>query len=139
VGIDLVRLGLTAVNGLHVQGVPQDEGDVLGGAQVGEPVPGEHALTGDDQTRTKRLGGVEKSLGRRVEGLLQDDVPGGIEDTQRKRSGVQIDARVKCVLLGVESHHGLRGKGNWLLVTPVYLTQRGHDEYPCAAADRGGT
>jgi hypothetical protein len=27
--------------------------------------------------------------------------------------------------------------GDWLLVTPVYPLQRGHDEYPSATADRG--
>ena len=48
-GVDLVVLGLAAVDGLHVQRVAEDEGDPLGGAEVGEPVPGEHALAADDQ------------------------------------------------------------------------------------------
>ena len=34
-GVDLVVLGLAAVDGLHVQGVAEDEGDVLLFAQVG--------------------------------------------------------------------------------------------------------
>src|SRR5262249_50369370 len=46
---ELVALGLGAVDGPHLQGVPQDEGDALGGAGVGQPVPGDHALAGDDQ------------------------------------------------------------------------------------------
>ena len=46
-GIDPVVLGLTAVDGFHVESVAQDEGDLLAAAQVGEPVPGEHAFDRD--------------------------------------------------------------------------------------------
>ena len=49
VAVDLVVLGLAAVNGLHVQGVAEHEGDVPRGAEIGQPVPGEHALDADDQ------------------------------------------------------------------------------------------
>jgi hypothetical protein len=47
VGVDPVVLGLAAVDRLHIEGVTQDEPDTFGGAQVGEPVPGEHALDRD--------------------------------------------------------------------------------------------
>ena len=39
VGIDLVVLGLAAVDRLHRQGVSQNEGDAVGGAEIREPVP----------------------------------------------------------------------------------------------------
>ena len=53
-GVDGVGLGLAAVDRLEVQRVAQDEGDALGGAQVGEPVPGEQALAADDQAVAER-------------------------------------------------------------------------------------
>jgi hypothetical protein len=49
VGIDPVVLGFAAVDGFHIEGVPQDEPDAFGGAEIGEPVPGEHALHGGDE------------------------------------------------------------------------------------------
>jgi hypothetical protein len=41
------------VDELHVQGVAQDEGDVLFGAAVGQLVPAEHALDADHQALAK--------------------------------------------------------------------------------------
>ena len=40
-GVDGVGFGFAAVDGLEVEGVAEDEGDGLAGAQVGQPVPGE--------------------------------------------------------------------------------------------------
>ena len=51
VRVDLVVLGLAAVDGLHRERVAEHERDAFGGADVGEPVPGEHALGRDDQIR----------------------------------------------------------------------------------------
>ena len=48
-GVDRVGLGLAAVDRLQVQRVAEHEGNALGRAQVGEPVPGEHALAADDE------------------------------------------------------------------------------------------
>src|SRR5262249_16972741 len=82
--------------------------------------------------------GAEKGVGAGTDGLVQADGTVGIEEAEGKGPGVQIAAAVESVLLVVESHHGLRGRGAWLLVTPVYPLRRGHDEYPTAAADRRG-
>jgi len=49
VRIDLVVFGLAAVNGPHVERMPEHEVDPLVGAQIGQPVPGEHALNADHQ------------------------------------------------------------------------------------------
>jgi hypothetical protein len=35
------------VDGFHVQGVAEGEMDAFAAAEVGEPVPGKHALDGD--------------------------------------------------------------------------------------------
>src|SRR5262249_48155460 len=135
-GIDFVGFGFAAVDGLHVQGVSKDEGDLLLLAEVGEPVPGEHAFTGNDEPVAEGANGLEEGGGAGGDGVVEDDGAGGVEDAERKGSRVEIDAAVESVLLVVKSHHGLRVRRDWLLVTPVYLLRRGHDEYPGAASDR---
>ena len=62
-GVDAVVLGLAAVDGLHVEGVADEEGDVCSAAEVGEPVPGEHALDADDDV-AEGGEGSEKASGR---------------------------------------------------------------------------
>ena len=104
VGVDLVVFGLAAVDGLHVEGVAQDEGDAFLGAEVGEPVPGEHALDGDDESVAIGRNGLEKrspgwlaccgAAGSRRPGSRMQTIHG---------PGVQVDAAVELVLLGVES------------------------------------
>ena len=116
-GVDLVGLGLAAVDGLHVQGVSQDEGDVVLLAEVGEPVPGEHALAGDGETVAAGSDGAEEGVGSGGDGLAEGDGAGGIEDAQGDGPGVEIDTAVEPVLLVVESHHGLRVEGYLSLVT----------------------
>ena len=110
-GVDLVGLGLAAVDRLHVQSVSQNEGEFLLLAQVGEPVPGEHALTGDGQPIAEGSDGTEEGIRPGGDSLVQDDGTGRVEDAQGQGPGVQIDAAVESVLLVVESHHGLRVEG----------------------------
>ena len=47
-GIDLVVFGLTAMDGLHGEGMTEDKRDAFVGTEVGEPVPGEHTFDRDD-------------------------------------------------------------------------------------------
>jgi hypothetical protein len=49
-GIDPVVFRFATVDRLHVEGMPEDERNVLLSAEVGEPVPGEHAFDGDHNT-----------------------------------------------------------------------------------------
>src|SRR5262249_15866504 len=94
-----------------------DEGDLLVVAEVGEPVPGEHALAGDDQPVTERLYGLEEGVGRGGQGDGEGGLAGRVEGGQGEGSGGQSIAAVGSVVLVVESHHGLRVKGYLLLVT----------------------
>ena len=73
-------------------------------AQVGQPVPGEHALGADDQAVAEGLHGVEEGMrvGRQV--LLKGGLALVVEDVGEHASGVQIDAGVKSVLTGVAAH-----------------------------------
>jgi hypothetical protein len=86
-------------------------------AEIREPVPGEHALTGDGKPVAERGDGLEEGVGAGGDGLLKDDGAGGVEDAQGQRSGVQIDAARESVQLVVESHHGFLVRDYLLLVT----------------------
>src|SRR5262249_11755261 len=110
-GVALVVLGLAAVEGLPVQSVSEDKRDLLFLAEVGEPVPGEQALAGDDETFAEGGDGAEEGVGAGGDGLLQDGGAGGIEDADGEGPGVEVNAPIESMLLVVESHHGLRGRG----------------------------
>ena len=86
---------------------PEDEADTFGGAEIGEPVPGEHALDGNDEFFVVRGDSFEKRLRRGPEVLVQPDLAGLVEDADVHRAGVEVDAAVVPVLLGVEAHDGL--------------------------------
>lgn len=51
------------MNGFPVQGMAQDKGNLLPGAEVGEPVPAEQALDGDDESITEGGNGLEEGVG----------------------------------------------------------------------------
>jgi len=82
----------------------QDERDRLLGAEIGEPIPDEHALDGDDDILPVGLDGPEKSLRRGLTVFVEHGVALLIQDAKVHRSGVQIDSAIKFVLVGVESH-----------------------------------
>jgi len=48
-GIDLIILGLSAMDRSHIQGVAQHKGKRLPTAEIGDPIPGEDAPDGDRQ------------------------------------------------------------------------------------------
>jgi hypothetical protein len=110
------RISAAAVDGLHVQGVAEHERDLLGHAQIGEPVPTEDALDADDEVFSVGRDGVQKWLRPTLHVLVQDDLPVLVENAQVHRTGVQIDAAIERMLLGVESHRGLLLRK---LVTPI--------------------
>jgi hypothetical protein len=124
VGVDLIGLGLTAVDGFHVEGVSEDKGDALLLAEVGKPVPGEHTLTGDGESVTKGSDGLEEGIGIGSDGLLPDDGSLVIENAEGQGSGVEIDPTVESVLLVVESHRGLPVKSYLSLVTSSMLNAK---------------
>jgi acetyl-CoA carboxylase biotin carboxyl carrier protein len=106
-GIDAVVLGLAAVDGLHVEGVAEDEGDPFPPAEVREPVPGEDALGGDDEVFAVGRDGGQEGLGTAAQVLVEEDLALAIEDAQVHRLRVEVDPAVVGVALRVESHGSL--------------------------------
>ena len=91
----------------HVKSVAEHEGDVVQGAQVGDPVPGEHALDADHQSLAKGRQGAEQRLRPARQIAIADHRAGVVQDAHMHRPGVQVDATIEAVLLCVQSHHGL--------------------------------
>jgi len=126
-GVDLVGLGLAAVDGFHVEGVAEDEGDAFVLAQVGQPVPGEPALRPDDQAVAVRLHGLQEGRGRGRQVLVEDGPSLGVEDVGVHRSGMEIDAGVVSMASGVESHGSWPPRGRAVLIphrgwwVPIHL------------------
>ncbi len=73
------------MDGLHLQRVSEDEGDALLLAGVGEPVPGEGALAGDDQAVAEGLDGGEEVLGVGGNVLMEQGVSLLVEDADGAR------------------------------------------------------
>ena len=94
----------------------QHEGDVVLGAQVGDPVPGEHALGADDEPVAEGGNGAEEGVGAAGQVAIEDRVAGLVEDADVHRPRMQVDAASEGVLLVVESHHSLpvRGTMRWV-------------------------
>ena len=80
-------------------------------AEVGEPIPREHALAADDQAGTIRRNGVAKSVGAGGQIGFEDGLAIVIKDVGEHASCVKIDAGVECVGMVVEAHGELLEKG----------------------------
>jgi hypothetical protein len=60
VGIDLVIFGFSAMDGFHVQGMSQNEWDIVLVAKIGNPVPGKHAFNAYDDVFKVREDGIKQ-------------------------------------------------------------------------------
>ena len=83
--------------------MPQDTRETVVGTEVGEPVPGDHALDGDDNPRSIRGNGFQEGLRVGFPLAVHQDLAVLVEDADVHRPGVQVEAAVKWVLRGVQS------------------------------------
>lgn len=72
--------------------------------QIGQPVPDEQTFDGDDDVFPEGLNGGQKGFRVGSGVFVKDGFSFLIQDTDVHGSGVQIDAAIILVLLGVESH-----------------------------------
>ena len=64
-GVDLIVFGFSSVDRFHVEGVAEDEWNVLFNTEIGDPVPGEHAF----YPRPRCPHGREQGYGENLPGL----------------------------------------------------------------------
>jgi hypothetical protein len=73
-------------------------------AQVGNPVPAEHAFDADDDAIAKGSDGVQESLGVARKVAVEDDVAVVIEDAKIHAPCMQIDPAIKSMGLAIVTH-----------------------------------
>src|SRR5262249_11673138 len=103
-GIDLVVLGLPAVDGLHREGMPQDKGHALLSPEVSEPVPGEDTLDRDHQAVTVGGNGLEEGVRSGLHVAVHEDCSLLAHNADVHTAGMPVDTTVKLMLFRVESH-----------------------------------
>ena len=82
-GVEGVVLGLAAVDGFHVQSVSEQKGNVVVGTPIGQPIPVESRLAGEDEiglTIGLELGEQEVEL-IGLEVAMEQFLAGCIDDT----------------------------------------------------------
>jgi hypothetical protein len=104
VRIDLVVFGFSAMNGVHVKGVAQNERDFVHAAKIGNPVPGKHAFNADDDIFKVWEDGIEQQRRIGIKVLVQFGLSLSIDDADVHFPCMQIDAAIKFVTLVVKSH-----------------------------------
>jgi hypothetical protein len=81
-----------------------DKGDHLLLAEIGDPLPGKPALHADHQVFAAGCDERQQVLGSSLDVLVYQDSTVVVQDADVERAGMQIDAAVMHVRLGVESH-----------------------------------
>jgi len=117
-GVDFVVLDLSAVDGLPVERVTENELDAFAPTQVGDPVPGEHALDADDEIIAVGCDGFEEVLGSRTKVLVEPDLRFPVKDAEIHGLCVQVDPAVVLVGVDVELHGSLL---EWFWLAPTSL------------------
>ncbi len=115
-GVDRVVFGLAAMDGLHGEGMTEDNRATVCSTEVSTPVPGQHAFGSHDDLIAVGGDGLEKRLWGGLHVTVPQRFTGLVEDAHVHRAGVEIDATVIGVRCGVESHGGLlrvRDEGFW--------------------------
>lgn len=102
-GVDRVVCGLTPMDRLHVQGMAEDKRDAFGRTEGGQPVPREPAFDGDDEPCSRGRNDVQKGLRGRLQMTVHENLATLVEDTDIHGTGMQIDATIKLVRLGIAS------------------------------------
>ena len=101
-GIELVVLGLSPVDGFHVEGMTEGEVDAFVAAEVGQPIPGEYAFGADHEVVEVGFDGTQERIGSAPDVLVKEDRALAVEDAEDHGFSVEIDPT--GVRMGVESH-----------------------------------
>jgi len=92
------------MDSFHVKSMAEDELDSFFTAEIGKPVPGEHALNTDHKIIAVRGNDLEKVLRTTTDVAMDEDRSFPIKNADVHFSGMKIDSAVIFVCFGVESH-----------------------------------
>src|SRR5215510_13615471 len=91
------------MDGLQREGMAQDKGEVLCSAESGQPRPGEHACDRADKTLPVGSNGREEGFRRGGQIAVHQERTIVAQYADVHGPGMQVDATVKSVLVGVKS------------------------------------
>jgi hypothetical protein len=92
------------MDGFHVQSVAQDKGDLMFGAKISDPVPGEHALGANSQIFKKGKDYIEQQFRIGLDIFVDPGFALLVDDAHVHFPCMQIDAAIEFVSLIVKSH-----------------------------------
>jgi hypothetical protein len=104
VGIALVMFRCATMEGFHREGLPEDKGEAFLSAEIGEPIPGKHAGDGHNETVPRGRDRLEKRCWTGFPVAVHHHLPVLLQETDVHGPGMQVDATVKLMWFGVESH-----------------------------------
>jgi hypothetical protein len=82
----------------------KNEGNAFLGAEVSNPVPGEHAFYSDHDVLPEGSDDAKRGLGVCFDVLMNPDLASGIKDADKHSFGMKVDSTIILVLFGVEFH-----------------------------------
>ena len=82
------------MNGFHVEGMTEDKFDAFLAAEIGKPVPGEHAFHADHQVVAERRYRPEKGFRRAGDVAMQKHIALRIQNAEKHLSGMKVDSAV---------------------------------------------
>ena len=88
------------MDGLHVEGMTQYEGNPLVRTEISQLVPGEETFDTDDDILAIGRDGFEERFWRGWHVTVNQNLPRLVQDAEIHGAGVQVDATIKLVLLG---------------------------------------
>lgn len=97
----------TDVEGLHEEGLAEDEGDALPGAEVCAPVPPEGSLDHNDRSLLVRLEKVEEDIAVSRALAMAEELARVVVEADVHSAGMQIDADVVPLALRLVSHRDI--------------------------------
>ena len=92
------------MDGFPVERVPKDKRNAFAGTQIGKPLPREDAFDADDTILSIGRNSLEKGVWPRWHIPVHKDLAILVQDAEVHGTGMQVNATIKCVLFGVESH-----------------------------------
>ena len=92
------------MNCAHIQGMAEDEGQLLAGAEISQPVPAKDALHPDDDIFLIRGDEFEKKCWIGINVLVKLNSSLLIENADIHFSGMEIDSAIILVLTSIEVH-----------------------------------
>jgi hypothetical protein len=107
------------MDGLHREGVSKDKRQAFASAEVGEPVPREETCDTDDYIFTVGRTGFEKGGWPSGHIAVHENLAIPVQDAEIHRASVHVDATIKLVLLGVQSHE-VSSALRWFFPPPAY-------------------